>query len=172
MCEVELIKKSKSGNSSAFSNLIKFYEKDLYRVAIAMVKNNDDALDCIQDTILSAYKNIHKLNNEIYFKTWLIKILINNCNNCLCKRKKTISLFYNKEESSYEENFNGIDLKDAVGRLDRDLRILVILYYYEDLSVKEISDSLKIPEGTVKSRLSRARTRLKSILIDDNSEVL
>ena len=75
---VKLVKKSKKGNDIAFSTLIKNYEKGLYRVAIT--KNNEDALDCIQETILKAYTNIKNLRQEKHFKTWLIKILINQCN--------------------------------------------------------------------------------------------
>jgi len=90
MVDIELVRKSKTGDSDAFSKLIKIYEKDLYRVAIAMVKNDDDALDCIQDTILKAYENIDKLNHENYFKTWIIKILINKCNDIISKNKRFI----------------------------------------------------------------------------------
>ena len=86
---VKLVKKSKKGNDIAFSTLIKNYEKDLYRVAIAITKNNEDALDCIQETILKAYTNIKNLRQENYFKTWLIKILINQCNYTIEKNRKS-----------------------------------------------------------------------------------
>ncbi|MEG2655972.1 MAG: sigma-70 family RNA polymerase sigma factor [Clostridium sp.] len=172
MIYIELVHKSKTGDSDSFAKLIKIYEKDLYRVAIAMVKNNDDALDCIQDTILKAYKNINKLNNEAYFKTWLIKILINKCNTVISKNKRFTSLSSINSEPSYSDNFNQVEVSDIVDKLDHTLKILVTLYYYEDMSIKEISESLHIPEGTIKSRLSRARGQLKSMLDDEYSEVL
>ncbi|MGL6105882.1 sigma factor [Romboutsia sp.] len=70
---VKLVKKSKNGNKSAFSNLIKICEKDLYRVAIAITKNEEDALDCIQETIVQAYISIDNLKNNEYFKAWTRK---------------------------------------------------------------------------------------------------
>lgn len=72
---INLARLAKKGDKSAFSKLIKIYEKDLYRVSIAMLKNDDDALDGIQDAILKAFKSIKNLREPEYFKTWLIKIL-------------------------------------------------------------------------------------------------
>ena len=150
MDEIKLVRKSKKGNNLAFSTLIKTYEKDLYKVAIAMTKNEEDALDCIQEAILQSYISIKDLRQEEYFKTWLIKILINKCNALLKKNKKIMNL----------------DME-----ITEDLKIIVILYYYEDMSIKDISESLNIPQGTIKSRLSRARKKLKEIL-SINEEVL
>lgn len=165
MEQVELVKRAKKGDSTTFTKLVKNCEKDMYRVAKAMLKNDNDVLDCIQETIMRAYKNIKKLEKEEYFKTWLIRILINICNDLLYARNKIVT--YNeyatietKDSFSIEE----LELKDAVERLDSELKLLVILYYFEDMSLKDIAESLKIAEGTVKSRLSRARTKLKEIL--------
>lgn len=72
---IELARLAKKGDKSAFSKLIKIYEKDLYRVSIAMLKNDDDALGGIQDAILKDFKSIKNLREPEYFKTWLIKIL-------------------------------------------------------------------------------------------------
>ena len=91
MDEIKLVRKSKKGNNLAFSTLIKAYEKDLYKVAIAMTKNEEDALDCIQEAILQSYISIKDLRQEEYFKTWLIKILINKCNALLKKNKKIMA---------------------------------------------------------------------------------
>lgn len=170
--EIELVRKSKKGDVDAFAKLIKMYEKDMYRVAIAMVKNNEDALDCIQDAILKAYKSIGKLKKEEYFKTWLIKIIINNCKYTISKEKRYTPLLQVNKEPCYEENLEYVEIQEAVDSLDMDLKKLVILYYYEDMSIKDISQSLDIAEGTVKSRLSRAKTKLKSMLNEVDSEVL
>jgi len=72
---IELARLAKKGDKSAFSKLIKIYEKDLYRVSMAMLKNDDDALGGIQDAILKDFKSIKNLREPEYFKTWLIKIL-------------------------------------------------------------------------------------------------
>ena len=164
MDTVKLVRKSKKGNNSAFSILIKSYEKDLYKVAIAMTKNDDDALDCIQEAILQAYISIKDLRQDEYFKTWLIKILINKCNALLKKNKKILNLDVNTSKNDTVEQSDRLELKDSINSLDSDLRIIIILYYYEDMSIKDISESLNIPQGTIKSRLSRARSKLKEML--------
>lgn len=164
MDTIKLVKKSKKGNSLAFSTLIKHYEKDLYRVAIAITKNNEDALDCIQESILKAYTNIQSLKQDEYFKTWLIKILINQCKYVVEKNKKCVSLLNENIQGLYKEDSSEIEVKSVVNDLEEDLRVLVILYYFEDISIKDISNILNIPEGTIKSRLSRARSKLKNML--------
>lgn len=167
MDTVKLVRKSKKGNNTAFSTLIKGYEKDLYKVAIAMTKNEDDALDCIQEAILQAYISIKDLRQDEYFKTWLIKILINKCNALLKKNKKILNLDVSITENDKVEQSEKLELKDSINNLDSDLKIIVILYYYEDMSIKDISESLNIPQGTIKSRLSRARSKLKEMLSID-----
>ena len=167
MDTVNLVRKSKKGNNSAFSVLIKSYEKDLYKVAIAMTKNEDDALDCIQEAILQAYISIKDLRQDEYFKTWLIKILINKCNALLKKNKKILNLDVSITENDKVEQSEKLELKDSINNLDSDLKIIVILYYYEDMSIKDISESLNIQQGTIKSRLSRARSKLKEMLSID-----
>jgi len=167
MDTVKLVRKSKKGNNSAFSILIKSYEKDLYKVAIAMTKNDDDALDCIQEAILQAYISIKDLRQDEYFKTWLIKILINKCNALLKKNKKILNLDVNTSKNDTVEQSDRLELKDSINNLDSNLKIIVILYYYEDMSIKDISESLNIPQGTIKSRLSRARSKLKEMLSID-----
>ena len=167
MDTVKLVRKSKKGNNSAFSILIKSYEKDLYKVAIAMTKNEDDALDCIQEAILQAYISIKDLRQDEYFKTWLIKILINKCNALLKKNKKILNLDVSITENDKVEQSEKLELKDSINNLDSDSKIIVILYYYEDMSIKDISESLNIPQGTIKSRLSRARSKLKEMLSID-----
>ena len=171
MDEIKLVRKSKKGNNLAFSTLIKSYEKDLYKVAIAMTKNDDDALDCIQEAILQAYISIKDLRQDEYFKTWLIKILINKCNALLKKNKKILNLDVSIAENDKVEQSDRLELKDSINNLDSNLKIIVILYYYEDMSIKDISESLNIPQGTIKSRLSRARSKLKEMLSIDE-EVL
>lgn len=167
MDTVKLVRKSKKGNNLAFSILIKSYEKDLYKVAIAMTKNEDDALDCIQEAILQAYISIKDLRQDEYFKTWLIKILINKCNALLKKNKKILNLDVSITENDKVEQSEKLELKDSINNLDSDLKIIVILYYYEDMSIKDISESLNVPQGTIKSRLSRARSKLKEMLSID-----
>lgn len=172
MENIELVNASKNGNSNAFSKLIKLYEKDLYRVAKGILKNDDDALDCIQDTILNAYKGIKKLSKDEYFKTWLIKILINCCNDLIRSREKLCTYidYSNKEDNNI--NLERLQIDEAMEKLDEEMRLPVILYYFEDMSISDIANSLKIPEGTVKSRLSRARSKLKELIDYSGKEII
>ena len=160
----ELVKKAKKGDGDAFSTLIKKYEIDLYRVAKAMVKKDEDALDCIQETILKAFQSIHKLKKEEYFKTWLIRILINKCKDLIKSRKRTILYADFGEDIPVNSNLESLEINEAMDKLHDKLKVLVILYYFEDMGIKEIAESLDMPEGTVKSRLSRARIQLKEFL--------
>jgi RNA polymerase sigma factor, sigma-70 family len=169
---IEIVKKAKKGDPKAFSKLIKYYEKDMYRISKAMVKNDDDALDCIQDTILKAYENIKRLKKEEYFKTWLIRILINTCNNLIIDRKKNITYIEISKHNEEITEFEKIEIKSVIEKLDDELRTLVMFYYYEDMTIKDMGTTLEIPEGTIKSRLSRARTQLKKFLgIEERSIV-
>jgi len=167
-----LVKKSKQGDGTAFAQLIRLYEKDLYRVGIAIMKNDNDALDCIQETILSAYKNIGKLAQEEYFKTWLLKILINKCSDSLKRRERQVPMVAPQSGEQRHGDANDLDIKAAINRLDKELKLVVILYYYEDMNVVDISQSLNIPPGTVKSRLYRARERLRQFLRSEERGVL
>lgn len=169
---IKFAKLAKKGDKEAFSKLIKTYEKDLYRVSIAILKNDDDALDGMQDAILKAFESIKNLRKPEYFKTWLVKILINSCNAIVNRKSKIVEYEEYMSKPCEEECCREIDIKVAVDKLDYELKILVILYYYEDMSLKNISEVLNIPEGTIKSRLSRARGYLKECLSDNVRSVL
>ena len=127
--------------------------------------------DAIQDTALSIYKNIKSLKNEKHFKTWVIRITINKCYDIIAKRKLNdekvlkVQLNITETHTSFDSNVMlKTDLERALDLLEEDLKIVTVLYYYNDLSITEISDILNIPKGTVKSRVFRARERLYSIL--------
>ena len=93
----KLIKKAKRGNKTAFMQCIEPYEADLYRMAFVYMKNEHDALDVVQETILKAYENINTLKETAYFKTWLIKIVINSS---LSKIKKAERVIHIDEKQS------------------------------------------------------------------------
>ena len=165
---MSIINEAKKGNGEAFVTLIEQHRTQMYKTAKAILKNEEDVCDAIQETLVSAYKSIQTLKHEKYFKTWLIRITINKCydiiekNNSLnSKIEKTICFDEEEKTSSIE---NKIDVNMALMAIENDLRIVTILYYYDDISVKDISDILGIPTGTVKSKLSRAREKLYELL--------
>lgn len=161
MLEVEVAaKRAQKGNQKAFISLIRHFETNLYRISYSILKNDYDCADAIQETILKAYQSIHTLKKHKYFKTWLIRILINQCNHLLKKKKKVVSIVEIQEMPSTTSDFDRVEMKEALDSLDPDLRLIITLYYLEDIPLKEIAKCLEIPEGTIKSRLHRARTML------------
>ncbi|SHH38407.1 RNA polymerase sigma factor [Sporanaerobacter acetigenes] len=161
--------KAKKGDNEAFLALIDQNRLNIYRVARGILKNEEDVKDAIQNTLMKAFQNIHTLEKDEYFKTWLIRILINECNEILRKNKRNISLDENIGDigEKYTDDYENMDLVRAINSLDEELRILITLFYFEDISVRDISEILNISKGTVKSRLSRARLKLRKILGED-----
>ncbi len=164
---MSIINEAKKGNSEAFVTLIEQYKIQMYKTAKAILKNEDDVCDAIQEALESVYKNINTLKKEKYFKTWLIRITINKCYDIIESNNKNINKI-EKQVIEYEEkedNLEGnLDLERALSLIDNDLRIVTVLYYYDDIPVKQIAEILGIPTGTVKSKLARARNKLYEIL--------
>ncbi|MDW7674031.1 MAG: sigma-70 family RNA polymerase sigma factor [Bacillota bacterium] len=156
-----LIKRAKRGDGEAFVNAIKQYESVLYNVAKRLLVSDEDVADAMQEAIMSAFENIKNLNNEKYFKTWVCKILINKCNEVLRKNKKLIYVAEVLPDKKSSNDFLKIELDDALNSLNKEYKIVMILYYILGLNIREIGEFLMEPEGTVKSRLSRARTILR-----------
>lgn len=132
----------------------------MFRVAYAIVRNEEDCADAIQEALLRAWRRMDTLRDEKLFDTWLVRILINECYTLLRKRKRP-SLPPMPPPPEYAA------LNDALMALDDSLRLPITLYYVEGFSIDEIASMLKIPSGTVKGRLYRGRQHLKALL---NSE--
>lgn len=145
---------------ATFSERVLECEQTLYRVSMSMLKSETDCEDAVQSALLAAYEKLDTLKNEEFFKTWLVRILINICNQQLRTKNRVISLQDYTDTPSVSDDCN-IDVKIALEQLPVKIREVVVLYYMEDFSVKEISQILKIPNGTVKSRLSKGRKLLK-----------
>lgn len=160
---IQLVNRARAGDAEAFLELIDRNSLAMYKVARGMVKNDEDAADAIQDTILTCFEKIHTLKKPEYFKTWLIRILINECNGIL--------RHYRKEEP--EEELQGIarqdkslaefEFKEMLEAVDEKYRIVLILYYVEGFRISEIAELLELNENTVKTRLARARVQVKEI---------
>ena len=157
---LQLIRKARSKDPDAFSSLIYFYMKDLYRVAISILMNDEDAADAIQDTILGCWEKLHTLKQEKYFKTWLTRILINHCYD-MWKKQQRMTPMEDYEEPVAEDQYN-VELKEALGQLDEKYRIVMVLYYSEGYQTGEIAELLEIPRSTVQTRLQRGREKLEA----------
>ncbi|WP_072334347.1 MULTISPECIES: sigma-70 family RNA polymerase sigma factor [unclassified Paenibacillus] len=157
------VKLARQGDREAFIRLIHELENGLYGVARSMVTRDEDCADAIQETILKAYHAIPGLKEPQYFKTWLFRILINECNSILKKRKRSIpsdTLGAGMAVAGASSDYDRVDLRTVVDRLEEGLRVVVTLHYFEDMPLRQISEVLGTPEGTVKSRLHRARLLL------------
>lgn len=161
-------------NPETFESLINSMRVKLYKTAMAILKNDDDACDAIQETLMSAYKNFNSLNNKDYFSTWITRILINKCYDIIKQNKKISSInqmMEKDENASYYDVYKEESLvENVLSKIDPDLKVVTVLYYYDEFSVNEIAEMLNIPEGTVKSRLSRSRDKLYDILKKEEGE--
>lgn len=159
--DLEAIKQAKLGNTDKIGEILMENMDSMYRVAFGILKNEDQISDAISNTIVIVFEKISDLRKKEYFKTWLTKILINECYKIYNQSKKIIFLEnYNQETLIHNDKYSDFETRELVKNLPEDLQEIVILYYFEDFSVKEIAKMLKIPEETVKSRLSRARKEL------------
>lgn len=162
------VKRAKQGNKEAFCNLIRINKVAIYRVAKSILSKEDDVEDAVSEAILKAYKNIKLLKNEAFFKTWLIRIVINESNTLYKKRSKEIVV--DKEHFNnikVNDNYKDLSLYNAINSLDDDLRTTTILFYFEDMKYKDIAKVLNVKEGTIKSRLSRAKEKLYHMLKEE-----
>jgi len=134
----------------------------IYRICCTQLQRACDRDDAVQETLLKAWQNCHKLRDERYVKTWVIRILINECNNIHRRRQQEVLTDEMPERPVVSES--NMELYDALHRLDRKLRIPVVLHYIEGYSTQEISKILKVPKGTVLWRMSKARKELYQML--------
>jgi len=147
-------------------SLILDSERQLYSTAKTILFSDHDCADAIQETIVKAFSNVGTLKNDNCTRTWLIRILINECYSLVRKSSKFIPLenLADRQEPESEKTKNYSELYTAVNSLKEELRLPVILYYIEDFSVKEIAQILEISEGAVQKRLARARGKLRQEL--------
>lgn len=146
-----------------FTEYVLAQEQTLYRVARAMLRQEADQKDAVQETVAKAWAKLGSLRDERYFATWLTRILINECTN-ITRRRKRIVLMRDWEEDALKAHAEfaeptGID--EALDALPEKLRLPTVLHYMEGFSLSEIRELLHLPLGTVKSRLHDARITLK-----------
>lgn len=160
---MDLIKRAKNGDTEAFDLLMRPQLQRMYRIAISMLENEEDAADAIQETVLKCWQKVGQLKNEEYFQTWLTRILINQCKDILKARKKYV-LVEEMPEIEYEDQYETDDWKTILSNLEEKYRIVMELYYVEGFSTKEIAKLLHIKEVNVRSRMSRGRKQLEQNL--------
>lgn len=152
-------------NKEEFSSHAWQASQTLYRVASAYLSCPADREDAVQETLLRAWEKRNSLREEQYFKTWLTRILIRICVD-MQRRKKRVTVTDAFPEQAAPAPPDPA-LREAIDALDTSLRIVIVLYYLEGYDTRDVAFLLRISQGTVKSRLFRARKQLKAILKED-----
>ena len=155
----KLIQKAKDGDPIAFSELIQSQMKSMYRVAGAILMNDDDAADAIQETILTCWEKIGTLRQNKYFKTWLTRILIHKCDE-LIRRNHGVIYTEKIPETATQSETDLVEWKEMLQALDEKYRLIMVLFYSYGFSAKEIGKMLGMPSSTVRTRLERGRKQL------------
>lgn len=160
---MSLIEKAKNKNPDAFDQLMRAQLQSMYRIAISMLQNEEDAADAIQETVLKCWQKIGQLKSDEYFQTWLTRILINQCKDILKSRKKYVFV-EDMPEIVHEDNYFTNEWKELLRRLNEKYRVVMELYYVDGFSTKEIAEMLHITDMNVRSRMARGRKQLEQIL--------
>ena len=155
-----LIRKAKKGDADAFCRLMELETQNMYKIARAYLKNDEDAADAISDTILTCFEKLHTLQNNRYFKTWLIRILINKCKDMLQTKSHILYTDRFPDAPVYVEDYETAEWNQMLAPLDEKYRSILLLYYLEGFNTREISEILDLKENTVKSRLLRGRQQI------------
>ena len=151
-----------------FCGQIEANRVSLYRLAKSLLRQEEDAQDAVQDAILSAYEKLGSLRCREKFRPWIMRILANACYDILRARKDTAAL----EDAAAIPAPTGRELgellclREAVDQLPAEYRAVIVLFYYEGLSIREIARTLRLTQGAVKTRLNRAREKLRHAVFD------
>ena len=163
--ELRLVKLARKGDREAFTQLVVANERMLSRVAMATLKNPDDAADAVQDTVLQAWESLGQLRQARYFKTWVVRILLNKCYRISAQR----SLYAHSqleetllagEQPDWDQSLDVASALQAMGEQDR---LLLGLFYFDRLSTREIAQALGLSQSCVRQRLHRRRKRFQPI---------
>lgn len=159
----QLVLEAQKGDNHAFYQLMQMHKERLYRVSYAFLRNEQDALEAIQETTCRAYLKLTQLKQPAFFSTWLTRILI-HC--CIHEQKRQQR--WNMEDRDRELADSRVDhtddrllLQDAMAKLSPAQRQIIILKYFEDLTIREIATLLDHPEGTIKTWLHKALGALR-----------
>lgn len=172
----ELIERLKSGDEIAFKELTQLIGNDLYRVARTRLKDDDDINDAIQNTMMYTYRNVKRIKNTESFKSWMLRILINECNKIYNSNKKKNNIFNklvgNSEINSYDNSMQIIqdkmNFEALIDSLSYEEKLVITLHYNSQLSCSQIAKILNSSTNTIKSRITRGVKKLKRLYEEVN----
>lgn len=159
-------------NDKEYMARILTMERKLYRIAHAILWEDSDCADAIQETVFRGWVGRASLREEKYFDTWIIRILINECRNLLRRRRlKTLPLEEALLSSSRDTMAEDLQLRQALQNLPEKYRLPLLLHYLEGYRLDEIAEMLSISQSLVKSRLHQARKALRGLIeMGDDTE--
>jgi len=170
----------RAGEPQAVEKLIETYQKEVYRLALSILDDPDEAEEGTQDAFIAVLRALDSFHGESSLKTWIFSITINLCRTRLQRRKTRMRLKQITEELFHLQSRNNhspekvvlqtesdLVIQCAIRKLDDKHRLPIVLRYYHELSVAEIAQTLAIPLGTVHSRLNVARQRLRQVLKEE-----
>lgn len=163
MEEKELVERSIRGDAEAFVSLMELHKTSLYRTAFAFLKSEHASVEAVQEVTARAFRNIRRLKEPAYAKTWLTRIMINYCQDELKKRRRepVTDLIPERIAQSGDEL---LMLEEALLALPDPSRRLIHLKYFEEMKIKDIAEIEELPEGTVKSRLHNTLRTLRELI--------
>lgn len=170
-----LVEKAQSGDEKAFYELLEPLQAQLYRIAFVYTQNENDAVDIFQQSVIQAFEAIHQLREPSYFSTWFTRIVINCSKTYIEKNKHTELIDPMRFDDLVSEHISlideQVDLWQALSTLEEKYKTVLLLRFYQDLTIKEIAQILDYPEGTVKTNIRRGlkqlRHQLKEAYIDE-----
>lgn len=160
-----LVKRAQKHDDQAFVELMELEKQDMYKVARSYLRSSEDIADAMQDTIITCYEKIDSLKETKYFKTWLIRILINKCKDILKKEKRESLLEVFPEQKDMCMALKNCEFEELMKQMDDKYRIVLLLYYSEGFKIREIAEILELEESTVKTRLVRGRKKFEQAYI-------
>ena len=155
-----LVHKAKRKDPDAFMALMNAYMQHLYKTAKAILMNDEDVADAMQETIMVCWEKMGTLKEDRYFKAWVTKILINECYN-LIRGRKGVTYVDEIPEIPDDGEKSDLEWKEALAVLGEEYRLPVVLYYVQGFQTKEIAKLMGISDAAVRTRLSRAREQLR-----------
>lgn len=156
-------------DKEAFASVVLSSTDSLYRISKSILKNDTDCEDAVQEAIATGFGKLNTLRQEAYARTWLTRILIHECYSLLKKREKTAAMMMEPDDDEIIHS-DYSDLYDALRAMKKEFRLTIVLYYLEGYSIEETAKIMRVPAGTVKSRLSRGRRILRCIMEREDYE--
>lgn len=165
---VEIVEKAKKRDEMAFLEMMKQVEIDLYKTAYSFLHSDHEALEAIQEVTVRIYQQIHKLRQPVYAKTWMIRIMINYCQDQLKRKRPLLPLFTRSEPGRGQHK--AFTFMELLQGLPPDRQRLLFYRYYLQASIEEIANVEGIPTGTVKSRIHTSLQKLRTTITQQGGD--